>query len=322
VRGPGRARHVNEWVGALVLAAAALFVAAVLQAGVLGPLLTPALTLRVILPEEGTGGLSAGAAVEVLGTRAGEVRRIVIDPRQQLFAEVRLSTGMDTFVRRDSRVFIRRQFGVAGAAFLEITRGTGEMLDWDYAVLEVTREQGAGENLGQLIEELRAKLVPMIDDVGRITRATAVTAERIAEGQGTVGRLLADDTLGRELETAAGQLDRTLAEATLIVADLRRAIASAGTAAEGLPRLVGLAEASLANARSMTADLARATPRTPQIARDAADAAATLPGLLVQAQQASLELERLLAALRANPLLGGGRGTTEQPRVTPREVRP
>lgn len=315
-------RHVNEWVGGLVLAAAALFVAAVLQAGVLGPLLTPALTLRVLLPPEGTGGLSAGAQVEVLGTRAGEVRRIVIDPRQQLYAEVRLSQGMDTFVRRDSRVFIRRQFGVAGAAFLEITRGTGLELDWDYAVLEVTREQGAGENLGQLIEELRAKLVPMIDDVGRITRATADTVERINEGQGTVGRLLTDDTLVRELETAAAQLDRTLAEANAVVIDVRRAVAGGATAAERLPQLIDIAEASLVNARRITADLAAASPQAPRITRDVASATAVLPGLLTQVQQASLELERLLAALRANPILGGGRGAVQEERVPPREVRP
>jgi phospholipid/cholesterol/gamma-HCH transport system substrate-binding protein len=229
---------------------------------------------------------------------------------------------MDTFVRRDSLVFIRRQFGVAGAAFLEITRGTGEMLDWEYAVLEVTPEQGTTESIGKLIEELRAQLVPMIDDVGRITRATAVTIERVAEGQGTVGRLLADDTLARELETAAAQLDRTLAEANALVIDVRRAVGSAGTAAEGLPRLIGLAEASLANARAITADLARASPQAPRITRDVSSAAAVLPGLLTQLQQASLELERLLAALRANPILGGGRGAAEPERVTAPEVRP
>jgi phospholipid/cholesterol/gamma-HCH transport system substrate-binding protein len=315
-------RHVNEWVGGLVLAAIAVFVGAVLQAGVLGPLLAPALTLRVVLPPEGTAGLSAGASVEVLGTRAGDVRRIVIDPRQQLYAEVRLSQGMDTFVRRDSRVFIRRQFGVAGASFLEITRGTGEMLDWDFAVLEVTREQAPTETIGQLIEELRAKLVPMVDDLGRITKATAVVVDRFAEGQGTVGRLLADDTLARELETAAAQLDRTLAEANAAVADVRRVVASAGTAAEGLPGLLTAAEAALANVRAASADLARATPQAPRIARDAAAATAVLPGLLTQVQQASLELERLLAALRANPILGGGRGAPEPTRVPPAEVRP
>jgi phospholipid/cholesterol/gamma-HCH transport system substrate-binding protein len=196
------------------------------------------------------------------------------------------------------------------------------MLDWEYAVLEVTPEQGTTESIGMLIQELRDKLVPMIDDVGRITRATAVTVERLAEGQGTVGRLLADDTLARELETAAAQLDRTLAEANTLVLDVRRAVGTAGAAAEGLPRLVDLAEAALANARAITADLARASPQAPRIARDVASASAALPGLLTQVQQASLELERLLAALRANPLLGGGRGPAEPERVTAPEVRP
>ncbi len=130
-----------------MLAALALFVAAVLQAGVLGPLLRPALTLRVILPPDGTAGLSAGAAAEVLGTRAGQIRRIVIDPRAQLYADVRLDKGMDVFVRRDSRVFIRRQFGIAGTAFLEITRGLGKSSAWGNAVLEVTCEQAPTESL-------------------------------------------------------------------------------------------------------------------------------------------------------------------------------
>jgi phospholipid/cholesterol/gamma-HCH transport system substrate-binding protein len=322
MRGPARFPHVNEAVGALVLAALVVFVVAVLQAGVLGPLLRPALTLRVILPPEGTAGLSAGASVEVLGTRAGQVRRIVIDPRQQLYADVRLDQGMEVFVRRDSRVFIRRQFGVAGAAFLEISRGVGEPLDWDYAVLEVTREQAPTETLGELIEDLRNRLLPVFDDVGRITRSAAEITELIARGQGTVGRLLADDTLVRELETAAAQLDRTLAETNLVVADVRSAIRSAGLAAEGLPGLLETTERALANVERATRDLARASPEAPRIARDAASAVATLPGLLTQVQQATAELDRLLVALRTHPLIGGGRAPEEQPRVPAREVRP
>lgn len=322
MRAPARIPRVNEAVGALVLAALAVFVAAVLQAGVLGPLLRPALTLRVILPPEGTAGLSAGASVEVLGTRAGQVRRIVIDPRQQLYAEVRLDQGMDVFVRRDSRVFIRRQFGIAGATYLEITRGLGEPLDWDYAVLEVTREQAPTETLGELIEDLRDRLVPVFEDVGRITRAAAEITETIARGQGSIGRLLADDTLVRELETAAAQLDRTLAEANLVVADVREAIRAAGLAAEGLPGLLATAERALANVEAATRDLARASPEAPRIARDAAAAVATLPALLTQVQQATAELDRLLVALRTHPLIGGGRAPEEAPRVPAREVRP
>lgn len=322
MRGPSRMPRVNEAAGAFVLVALGLFVAAVLQAGVLGPLLRPALTLHVILPPEGTAGLSAGALVEVLGTRAGQVRRIVIDPRQQLYADVRLDQGMDVFVRRDSRVFIRRQFGVAGAAYLDITRGTGAPLDWDYAVLEVTREQAPTESLGELIEDLRKRLVPVFEDVGRITHAAADISEKLARGEGSVGRLLADDTLVREMETAAAQLDRTLAEADLAVAEVREAVATAGVAAEGLPRLVQAAERALANVQAITRDLARASPEAPRIARDAAATVATLPGLLVQVQQAAAELDRLLVALRTHPLIGGGRAPEEEPRVPAREVRP
>ncbi|WP_439576889.1 MlaD family protein [Elioraea sp.] len=322
MRAPARIPHVNEAVGGLVLAALAVLIAAVLQAGVLGPLLRPALTLRVILPPEGTAGLSAGASVEVLGTRAGQVRRIVIDPRQQLYADVRLDQGMDVFVRRDSRVFIRRQFGVAGAAFLEISRGIGEPLDWDFAVLEVTREQAPTESLGELIDDLRNRLVPVFEDVGRITRAAAEITETLARGQGSVGRLLTDDTLVRELETAAAQLDRTLAETTLVVADVRGAVRSAGLATEGLPRLLETAERALANVETATRDLARASPEAPRLARDAAAAGATLPGLLTQVQQATAELDRLLVALRTHPLIGGGRAPEELPRVPAREVRP
>ena len=80
-------------------------------------------------------GLSPGAEVQVLGIRAGEVRRIVIDPNQRMHAEARIEEQMTPFIRRNSQVVIRRQFGVAGAAFLEVSRGTGEPMDWGFAVL-------------------------------------------------------------------------------------------------------------------------------------------------------------------------------------------
>ena len=35
--------------------------------------------------------------------------------------------------RRDSKALIRRRYGVAGAAFVDISRGTGSELDWSDA---------------------------------------------------------------------------------------------------------------------------------------------------------------------------------------------
>ena len=78
-----------------------------------------------MLPEDGVSGLAQGAEVQIMGTRAGEIRRIVIDPSQRMHAEARIDTQMQPFIRRDSQVVIRRQFGIAGSAYVDISRGRG-----------------------------------------------------------------------------------------------------------------------------------------------------------------------------------------------------
>ena len=174
-----------------MLLALGLFFVAILQGGVLRQWFSPTETLRIVLPEQGLFGLAAGAPVEILGTKAGEVRRIVIDPGQSFYAEADIDDSMQTFVRRDSRAFIRKQFGIAGAAYLEITRGQGEPLDWDYAVVTAEVDRAPTENVGQLIEDLRAKVLPIIDKTDRAVTALAELAESLRAPDGDLSRLLA-----------------------------------------------------------------------------------------------------------------------------------
>src|SRR4029079_9928505 len=102
----------DEIVGAVVLACICVFIAVLVNAGLLKDWFQPSFTLRILLPDTGVAGLAPGAQAPVLGTRAGEVRRIVIDPSQRMHAEARVDDQMRPFIRRDSVVSIRRQFGV------------------------------------------------------------------------------------------------------------------------------------------------------------------------------------------------------------------
>src|SRR4029450_4769327 len=108
--------------------------------GLLNDCFHPSFTLRILLPDEGVSGLAPGAEVQVLGTRAGEVGRIVIDPNPRMHAVARGDDEMRPFIRRDSVVSIRRQFGVAGAAYIDIQKGVGPELDWSYAVIVALTE--------------------------------------------------------------------------------------------------------------------------------------------------------------------------------------
>ena len=102
-------RHSDQWVGLLVVGALALFIGVVLEVGVLRDWFRPTATLRILLPATGVGGLSTGADVEVLGIRAGVVRRLVIQAEGQMYAEAEIDQQAQAFIRRDSSAVIRRR---------------------------------------------------------------------------------------------------------------------------------------------------------------------------------------------------------------------
>jgi phospholipid/cholesterol/gamma-HCH transport system substrate-binding protein len=306
-----RLRHSDEWVGVLVIATVVLFVGAILEAGVLRDLFRPVSRLRIVLPDSGVGGLAAGADVEVLGTHAGTVRRIVLNPDQQMYAEADIDAQATSFIRRDSRAVIRRRFGLAGAAYVDISRGAGTPLDWDYAVVEAVTERAPTDTLSTMVDEVRATLLPALDDARQTMRAVASLAASLQQGQGTIGRLLTDDTLAREAETTVASVNGQVAALSPIIAELDQAVreaeqamrsASAATQdAHGLvldarrqlgdrgaevaavlrsaERVTKATEALLASLDSATAPHARFRGDLEAAARDLAAATASLRGL-------------------------------------------
>jgi len=312
-----RTRYMDEWVGLLVLFSVVLFFGVALQAGVLRDWFKPVSTLRILLPESGVGGLSVGADVEVLGTRAGTITRVVIDPSQQMHAIAEIDEQATAFIRRDSTAVIRRRFGVAGAAYVDITRGRGEALDWHYAVVQAETERAPTETVGALIDEVRAKIFPVLDDAGRAMQALAVTMQRIEQGQGNIGRLVNDETMVRSLEATA-------ADAREAVADARRMLAQLNGSENGVPELLRRADATLTTLQTAMRNLSAAAERAPRISRNVENATANIPSLLTQTQQSAHELELTLAQLRRSWLLGGTAAGQEEPsaRLPPTEVRP
>jgi phospholipid/cholesterol/gamma-HCH transport system substrate-binding protein len=312
-------RNTDEWVGLLVLASIALFIAAALHAGLLSDWFRPTVQLRVVLPESGSLGLSTGADVQLLGTRIGTVRRVFIDP-ERMYAEAQLDAQATAFIRRDSNAVVRKQFGVAGAAFLDISRGAGAPLDWQFAVINAVTERDPTENIGTMVDELKQKLVPVLDDAGRTMHALAETTEGISEGHGNIGRLIKDEDLANELtqtianlKVATDRLDATLIQVQGLVTS------TAGPS--GVPALLRRADDALASVQKATRDLAGASPQLPAITRNVAAGTADLPALLQQSQQSMAELEQTLNQLRHTWPLSNS-AAPETRRLSPGDVTP
>ncbi|MGD8408709.1 MAG: hypothetical protein PVF86_15620, partial [Desulfobacterales bacterium] len=81
--GQPKFRYTNETVGLFVLISLLIFVAGLIYSGQVRKWFNPGETLKVVLPDEGLFGLAEGSAVEILGTKAGEVRDIVINPDEK-----------------------------------------------------------------------------------------------------------------------------------------------------------------------------------------------------------------------------------------------
>ena len=321
-----RLRHADEWVGALVIVAVLLFLGAVLQAGVLRDWFRPVAKLRIVLPETGVGGLSVGADVEVLGIRMGTVRRIVINPGQQIYAEAEIDEQARAFIRRDSQAIIRRRFGIAGAAYVDIERGKGPELDWSYAVVDAVTERAPTEGVGALIDQVREKVFPILDDTGRTTRALAEVAERINKGEGNIGRLVTDESLARDLQAAVAEIRGDVTAVTHIIAQLDASIENVKALTEtanardgGVPDLLRRTNQVLASLQDTLRDLSKtASPLARNLERGTAD----LPSLVTQLQQTAHELELLLTQLRGNWLIGGGTPPQERTPLPATQVRP
>jgi len=323
-------RHADEWVGLLVVAAVTLFLGVVLHAGLLRDWFRPVSHLRIILPEAGVAGLSVGADVEILGTQAGTVRRIIISPSQQMYADAEIDDQARAFIRRDSRALIRRRYGVAGAAFVDISRGTGGELDWTYAVIQAVTERDPTESVGALIDQVREKVFPILDDAGRSFKTLADIMERVGKGEGDVGRLLTDQTMVRDIEAAVTKADGVVSDLAGIVSELQQTARNVRTLSQnvnardgGVPALLHRADVTLATLQLTMRELELAVQRAPQIAHNVELGTQNLPGLLTQTQQTAYALEQLVAQLRGLWLLGGSGKTTPQPaRLPTYDVRP
>jgi phospholipid/cholesterol/gamma-HCH transport system substrate-binding protein len=325
-----RLRHTDELVGFLVLVAVLVLLGAILEAGVLGQWFRPTSTMRIVLPKEGGGGLARGADIEVLGTIAGSVRRIVINPNQGMYAIAEIDDQVRALIPRDSKGIIRRRFGIAGAAYVDIQRGTGQPMDWNYAVIDATTERAPTDDINALIDETRQKVFPILTDVGRATHSLADLMESIQHGEGDVGRVMTDQTLTHNAETALARANDAMQTANELLTRLDTAVAEVGTLVKsagdgktGVPALLRQADRILTDFQPAMRDLGAAATRAPAISRNIEETSGDLPALLLQTQVTAGQLEKLLTQLRGLWLLGGSGSSAPEPRrLAPTQARP
>ncbi|NPA48930.1 MAG: MCE family protein [Thermodesulfobacteria bacterium] len=226
---------------------------------------------------ENVSGLVEGARVEMAGVEIGRVSRISLTDGKAL-VEMRIYEGVK--IAKDAVAMVRTK-GVLGDRYVEIRQGRspeylppGAMIaktispvDLDQILAEVgpaiqnLREITAGlkELLGS--EEGLNNFRQMVANIKDAAAAFKEVGERLAKGEGTIGKLLTDETLYVKIERLAANLSDVAAklnrgEGTLgklinddeLYADLKQTISTINQASSTLSEVakkIGQGEGTL-----------------------------------------------------------------------------
>lgn len=303
-----RIRFADEFVGVLVLGCLALFIAAIVEAGVLHQWLTPSARLRFVLPESGIAGLAVGNDVELMGTRVGSIRAVHLNQHSQMYAVAEIDPQFEDFVRQDSVATIRRRFVVAGTSYVDLSRGHGAPLDWKFAELPAKTAPNPADMITKTLSEIEKSVIPVMQNAKAVTDNLKTVTENLKNGRGTVGQLLTDDTLIREADDAATQLDAVIAQ----LQPMERQISG----------VIGKADGTMKNLKATSADVRQMTPQAQNMVKNLDTASAELPAVLVQAQTMASSLKKLSDQLRSLWLLGGSGKTDTSKRLPPSAIAP
>jgi phospholipid/cholesterol/gamma-HCH transport system substrate-binding protein len=309
-------RNVNLLTGALVIAALAALIAGIVLAGRAQRWFQPNIRLTVRFPSEGTFGVQKGAKVVILGAPAGEVDRITVDDDDRMVGQLKIQAEFARFIRIDSHALVKKTFGIAGDAYIDILVGKGAVvpladldqphelpIDQDteiLAIIEATIDQireavlPGLEELERTLAEYRGLAADLrapdgqlgltLSNLNVIAVSVQTTLDGLNRGEGTAGRVLRDPALFEQTEAAMKQIHILLEQ---VQGTLAKVDEIAGHLRETTARLPGMAV---------------------QIEGEVKDAA----GVVLQTQGTLREAETTLQGLQRHWLLRGSM-TPQQP---------
>ncbi len=178
--------------------------------------LTPKDTYKIYAVFDSVSGLTKGAKVEMAGVPIGKVGEITLTPEGK--AKVELLVYKKFKIQEDATAVVRT-FGVLGDKFIEIRPGTSQAYLSEGTVMTKTESpvdldqilaslgptvEGLKEILGS--KEGKENLKILVANIRDASESFKKIADKVEKGEGTLGKLIADDRLYKDLSATSQSL--------------------------------------------------------------------------------------------------------------------
>ena len=285
---PFQFRYVNEIVGGFVLLVIILMIVAVILAGRAQGWFEPVRKIGLDFPPQGSLGLQVGSPVEILGATVGRVENIEVDEDGFMIGMISIKGDFIQFVRSDSRAVVKKKFGIAGDAFIEVTKGLGPELPIG-AGLVATKDTDLNELLELLLNQVREAVVPLLESVKRAADEYGSLAEDMRKEDGPINQILGNvESIIRKIEHGEGPAGRLISDKEMAVA---------------IQSMVTQLSEAVAHVEKILQDVRQATVELPAIAKTVGQEVQDIPGTVVLTQDTIREAERLISGIQRHWLI-------------------
>ena len=205
----------SRWLLAVVLAGGVLLAAA-LTAGIAWRHGSFEKTAPLYAITDNAGSIAAGTAVRLSGVRIGEVTQLTLLPNLKVKIDMRVDADLLPSLRADARAqLVREQLR---PAVIDIEPGVASApLDAQDPRLSFRSRA----TLTEIADELRGRLVPILDDLKQVSGTLRARQDDIA-------------SVLQHAATASGELARAATEVQLLVAGTRTQLTGIGNQSQGL----------------------------------------------------------------------------------------
>jgi hypothetical protein len=217
-------RHASELSGILVLVAVVLLVGGISTASRVQGWFEGTFDLRTVFrTEEGAFGLQEGADVMIRNASAGRVGKLEPTAEGFITTTFRIKRRYQSFVGKNSVAVVKRKFGVAGDAYVEITGAKGPPIE-SGATIECRREEELTEIAKRTLADFQEAAIPLLRDVqGIISNVNRIAAE-VAGGRGVVGAAIRDPDLTADVKTAVHSANVLMGDASQTLREVKRLV--------------------------------------------------------------------------------------------------
>jgi len=313
-------RHVNEITGTFVILVVIVLIAALVWTAYNQRWFRGTVTLRIVLPEAGAAGIRQGSEVYFLGTLVGTVSDVLVDVTGRMEAQTSIRSDFFRFVREDSSAVVKKQFGVAGDAYFDITRGEGPPLPKKNAAIVCKELPGTMETA---IDEVRRAVLPVLEKLSVGVDTWTTLGTKLSAGAD------AWTGLGTNLGESRQQLNRLIARLDGLAAGVEQGKGTAGklltdpAVADDLKTFLDKGNVSLDQLQGILKDVQVAGTHLSAVSEALAHEAQDLPGLVLQTQQTLQELKRLIEGIeKVWPIRSHIEQRQPSTRIPPSEVVP